>query len=90
MGTVSEPDTLSPDGSSPVLPGEPAADILGLASVSASYHGGWLAENMYYLGTAGSVLVNGLRISGASGIYKSHDLYKGMSPPALAHRRDAS
>jgi lariat debranching enzyme len=29
------------------------------------------------LGNAGSVLVNGLRISGASGIYKSHDYYKG-------------
>lgn len=40
---------------------------------------------MYYLGTAGSVLVNGLRISGASGIYKSHDLYKGpLTTVALA------
>lgn len=41
------------------------------------YHGGWLAPNIYYLGAAGSVLVNGLRIAGASGIYKSHDYKKG-------------
>jgi len=33
------------------------------------YHGGWLAPNIYYLGSAGSVLVNGLRLSGISGIY---------------------
>lgn len=36
-----------------------------------------LAPNIYYLGAAGSVLVNGLRISGASGIYKSGDYRKG-------------
>lgn len=41
------------------------------------YHGGWLAPNIYYLGHAGSVIVNGIRISGASGIYKSHDYHKG-------------
>lgn len=43
------------------------------------YHGGWLAPNIYYLGAAGCVRVNGLRILGASGIYKSHDYNKGMS-----------
>ncbi|KAB5594996.1 Lariat debranching enzyme [Ceratobasidium theobromae] len=37
------------------------------------YHGGWLAPNIYYLGGSGCVKVNGLRIAGASGIYKSHD-----------------
>ncbi|CAE6479541.1 unnamed protein product [Rhizoctonia solani] len=37
------------------------------------YHGGWLAPNMYYLGGSGCVKVNGFRIAGASGIYKSHD-----------------
>lgn len=41
------------------------------------YHGGWLAPNIYYLGAAGSVLVNGVRIAGASGIYKEHDYGKG-------------
>ncbi|RSH81388.1 hypothetical protein EHS25_006920 [Saitozyma podzolica] len=41
------------------------------------YHGGWLAPNIYYLGAAGSVLVDGLRIVGASGIYKDHDYGKG-------------
>lgn len=39
-----------------------------------------LAPNIYYLGAAGSVLVNGLRISGASGIYKSGDYRKGGLP----------
>ena len=42
------------------------------------YHGGWLAPNMYYLGAAGSVRVNGVRIAGASGIYKSGDYHRGM------------
>ncbi|GMK57624.1 hypothetical protein CspeluHIS016_0404580 [Cutaneotrichosporon spelunceum] len=41
------------------------------------YHGGWLAPNIYYLGCAGSVMVNGLRIVGSSGIYKEHDYRKG-------------
>lgn len=41
------------------------------------YHGGWLAENIYYLGAAGCVRVNGMRIVGASGIYKDHDYTKG-------------
>jgi hypothetical protein len=42
------------------------------------YHGGWLAPNIYFLGFAGSVLVDGwLRITGASGIYKSGDWRKG-------------
>ncbi|KAF8163576.1 lariat debranching enzyme, C-terminal domain-containing protein [Crassisporium funariophilum] len=37
------------------------------------YHGGWLAPNIYFLGHAGCVQVNGVRVAGASGIYKSHD-----------------
>ncbi|OCF57434.1 hypothetical protein L486_04892 [Kwoniella mangroviensis CBS 10435] len=41
------------------------------------YHGGWLAENIYYMGAGGSVYVDGLRIVGASGIYKDHDYRKG-------------
>ncbi|KAF9265672.1 DBR1-domain-containing protein [Marasmius fiardii PR-910] len=36
------------------------------------YHGGWLAPNIYFLGHAGSVLFGGLRISGASGIFKDN------------------
>ncbi len=43
------------------------------------YHGGWLAENIYYMGAAGSVMVDGFRIAGASGIYKDHDHRKGGS-----------
>ncbi|KAF9480797.1 DBR1-domain-containing protein [Pholiota conissans] len=37
------------------------------------YHGGWLAPNIYFLGHAGSVRLNGIRIAGASGIFKAHD-----------------
>ncbi|GAA5905107.1 RNA lariat debranching enzyme [Sporobolomyces salmoneus] len=43
-----------------------------------NYHGGWLAPNIYFLGFAGSILVDGwLRIAGASGIWKSGDWKKG-------------
>jgi len=41
------------------------------------YHGGWIAPNIYYLGCAGSVIFNGLRISGASGIYNGRDYHQG-------------
>ncbi|CDO68096.1 hypothetical protein BN946_scf185044.g4 [Trametes cinnabarina] len=41
------------------------------------YHGGWLAPNIYYLGHAGCVQVNGLRIAGASGIFKPADFHTG-------------
>nr|GAT52871.1 RNA lariat debranching enzyme [Mycena chlorophos] len=42
------------------------------------YHGGWLAPNIYFLGQAGSVLVDGwLRVAGASGIWKACDWKKG-------------
>ncbi|KAF5391317.1 hypothetical protein D9757_002084 [Collybiopsis confluens] len=41
------------------------------------FHGGWLAPNIYFLGVAGSVLVNGIRISGASGIFKAYNFTKG-------------
>ncbi|KAI0294274.1 lariat debranching enzyme, C-terminal domain-containing protein [Multifurca ochricompacta] len=41
------------------------------------YHGGWLAPNIYFLGYAGCIQVNGIRIAGASGIYKQHDYQRG-------------
>ncbi|SPO24860.1 related to lariat-debranching enzyme [Ustilago trichophora] len=41
------------------------------------YHGGWLAPNIYFLGAAGVVELNGLVIAGISGIYKEHDYRKG-------------
>ncbi|EKM74736.1 hypothetical protein AGABI1DRAFT_123560 [Agaricus bisporus var. burnettii JB137-S8] len=41
------------------------------------YHGGWLAPNIYFLGHAGCVRVNGFSIAGASGIFKPYDFRKG-------------
>ncbi|KIK59673.1 hypothetical protein GYMLUDRAFT_226480 [Collybiopsis luxurians FD-317 M1] len=41
------------------------------------FYGGWVAPNIYFLGFAGSVLVNGIRISGASGIFKAYNFNKG-------------
>jgi hypothetical protein len=47
--------------------------VLKLKTLILSYHGGWVAPNIYYLGAAGCVNVGGLNIAGISGIYKSHD-----------------
>ncbi|RPD55397.1 DBR1-domain-containing protein [Lentinus tigrinus ALCF2SS1-7] len=41
------------------------------------YHGGWLAPNIYFVGHAGCVQVNGVRIAGASGIFKPGDFRAG-------------
>lgn len=43
------------------------------------YYGGWLAPNIYYLGNAGCVRVDGLRVMGMSGIFKSGDYHKGKT-----------
>lgn len=40
-------------------------------------YGGWLCENIYYMGYASVINVNGIRIAGVSGIYKGHDYLKG-------------
>ena len=49
------------------------------------YHGGWLAEKIYYLGGAGSLVVDGVRIVGSSGIFNGSNYGKGeLLPPRLA------
>jgi len=39
------------------------------------FHGGWVCENIYFLGFAGVVNVGGLRIGGLSGIYDHKHYY---------------
>ena len=43
------------------------------------YHGGWLAPSIYFLGHAGCVQVNGVRIAGASGIFNANHFRQGES-----------
>lgn len=52
------------------------------------YHGGWLAPSIYYLGNAGCVQVDGLRVVGMSGIYKSNDYNKGALIRGMGSWRD--
>ena len=47
------------------------------------YHGGWLAPNIYFLGFAGCVQVNGVRIAGLSGIYNKRHYKQGEGPEFL-------
>ncbi|XP_057298564.1 uncharacterized protein LOC130629404 [Hydractinia symbiolongicarpus] len=46
-------------------------------------YGGWVAENIYYLGYAGVINVGGIRIAGMSGIFNTNDFHKGYfeKPP---------
>lgn len=40
-------------------------------------YGGWVCENMYYLGISGAINYRGLRIVGVSGIYNFNDCNRG-------------
>lgn len=46
-------------------------------SVSFSFHGGWVAPNIYYLGFGGVVNFGGLRIGGLSGIFNDRHVRQG-------------
>ena len=41
------------------------------------YYGGWVAENIYFMGYSGVININGLRIAGVSGIHNFSDWKKG-------------
>ena len=41
------------------------------------YYGGWVAENIYFLGYSGVININGLRIAGVSGIHNNSNWNKG-------------
>ncbi|KIM43939.1 hypothetical protein M413DRAFT_9238 [Hebeloma cylindrosporum] len=48
------------------------------------YYGGWLAPNIYFMGHAGSIRLNGIPIAGASGIFKANNFQLG----AIYHIRE--
>ena len=43
------------------------------------FHGGWLAPNIFFVGNAGCVQVNGIRIAGMSGIFNRHHYRQGTN-----------
>ncbi|VUC29196.1 unnamed protein product [Clonostachys rosea] len=51
------------------------------------YHGGWLAPNIYYMGTAGVIRYGPWRIAGLSGIYSRPD-YRSPHHERLPYDRD--
>lgn len=42
-----------------------------------NFYGGWICNNIFYLGRAGAIKYKGIRIVGLSGIYNKFDYYKG-------------
>jgi lariat debranching enzyme len=42
-----------------------------------NFYGGWICQNIFYLGRAGVIKYKGLRIAGLSGIYNKFDYYRG-------------
>ena len=42
------------------------------------YHGGWVAENIYFMGYSNVVKLDGLVIAGISGIFKGYDYNQGF------------
>ena len=42
-----------------------------------NYYGGYVTENIYYLGRAGVINVKGIRIGGYSGIFNKYDYFRG-------------
>lgn len=45
--------------------------------LDANYYGGWITENVFYIGRAGVINHRGLRIGGVSGIFNETVYYKG-------------
>lgn len=48
-----------------------------LGSFLRRFHGGWLAPGIFFVGNAGCVQVNGIRIAGMSGIFNRHHYRQG-------------
>ena len=60
--------------------------VVSLCSFSRRFHGGWLAPNIFFVGNAGCVQVNGIRIAGMSGIFNQHHYHQGNNWPSRPER----